>query len=260
MTREEKIAIADMVRSRDRFGPVSPEELAALPGKEKELWVHTKNGKTVHVFEERPDNLPEQAALLLNFHGGGFLKGRTDRDRRYCCWVMEQLNCMVWDVDYSLAPEAPFPFAAEEAYVSGNATLWDSSCARGCATITGEARVNQNAIVEDCSIVTAGYIGGNAHIAGNAEIHPNGVTGRSPIIFDNASVYGRLGGNITVHENTVILPGSQIDNPTIDALHVYPDGIVAVRELQRKMPVLKPPLGWQEQPQSKKKRHRGEER
>ena len=38
MTREEKIAIADMVRSRDRFGPVSPEELAALPGKEKELW------------------------------------------------------------------------------------------------------------------------------------------------------------------------------------------------------------------------------
>ena len=41
MTREEKIAIADMVRSRDRFGPVSPEELAALPGKEQELWVHT---------------------------------------------------------------------------------------------------------------------------------------------------------------------------------------------------------------------------
>ena len=38
MTREEKIAIADIVRSRDRFGPVSPEELAALPGKEQELW------------------------------------------------------------------------------------------------------------------------------------------------------------------------------------------------------------------------------
>ncbi len=45
--------------------------------------IRTKNGKTVHVFEERPENLPEQAALLLNFHGGGFLKGRTDRDRRY---------------------------------------------------------------------------------------------------------------------------------------------------------------------------------
>ena len=50
MTQEEKIEIADMVRSRDRFGPVSEEELAALPGKETELWIRTKNGKTVHVF------------------------------------------------------------------------------------------------------------------------------------------------------------------------------------------------------------------
>ena len=39
MTLEEKIAMAQQVRSRDRFGPVSPEELAALPGTETELWV-----------------------------------------------------------------------------------------------------------------------------------------------------------------------------------------------------------------------------
>lgn len=34
-----------MVRSRDRFGPVSEEELAALPGKETELWIRTKTEK-----------------------------------------------------------------------------------------------------------------------------------------------------------------------------------------------------------------------
>lgn len=39
MTFEEKVAMANTVRSRDRFGPVSPEELAALPGTEKEMWV-----------------------------------------------------------------------------------------------------------------------------------------------------------------------------------------------------------------------------
>ena len=33
MTFEEKVAMANTVRSRDRFGPVSPEELAALLGK-----------------------------------------------------------------------------------------------------------------------------------------------------------------------------------------------------------------------------------
>lgn len=66
MTQEEKIAVADMVRSHDRFGPVSPEELAALPGKEQELWIQTKNGKRVHVFEERPGHLPDLADPLCS--------------------------------------------------------------------------------------------------------------------------------------------------------------------------------------------------
>ena len=105
MTQEEKIAIAETVRHRDRFGPVSQEELAALSGKETELWIQTKSGYCVHVFEERPEALPDRAPILLNFHGGGFLKGRTDRERRYCCAVMEATNALVWDVDYSLAPE-----------------------------------------------------------------------------------------------------------------------------------------------------------
>lgn len=116
MTLEEKIAMANQVRSRDRFGSVSPEEQAALPGTETELWIKTANGCKIHVFEERPDTLPPKAALLLNFHGGGFIKGRTDRDRRYCCTLMERLNCLVWDVDYCLAPEKAFPAAVHESY------------------------------------------------------------------------------------------------------------------------------------------------
>ena len=116
MTFEEKVAMANTVRSRDRFGPVSPEELAALPGTEKEMWVEVADGRKVHLFEERPEHLSAKAALLLNFHGGGFIKGRTDRDRRYCCTLMEQLNCLVWDVDYCLAPEQAFPAAVEETY------------------------------------------------------------------------------------------------------------------------------------------------
>lgn len=116
MTREEMIAMAQAIRKRDHFGPVSPEELAALPGTETELHIPVEGGRTVHVYEERPDHLPEKAALVLNFHGGGFIKGRTDRDRRYCCTIMEQLNALVWDVDYCIAPEEPFPAAVEEAY------------------------------------------------------------------------------------------------------------------------------------------------
>ena len=46
MTQEEKIEIADMVRSRDRFGP-QPNCSAA--GKRNKLWIF-KNGKTVACF------------------------------------------------------------------------------------------------------------------------------------------------------------------------------------------------------------------
>lgn len=45
MTQEEKIEIADMVRSRDRFGPVSEEELAALPEKKQNFGSAQKTEK-----------------------------------------------------------------------------------------------------------------------------------------------------------------------------------------------------------------------
>lgn len=117
MTRDEMIQQARALRSRDRFGLLPPEELAALPGTERELHVLLENGRTVHVYELRPGTpLPSPAPMLLNYHGGGFVKGRSDRDRRYCSFLAEQLRCLIWDVDYALAPEAPFPAAAEESY------------------------------------------------------------------------------------------------------------------------------------------------
>ena len=90
MTLEEKIAMAQTIRSRDRFGPVSPEELAALPGTETEIHIPVEGGRTVHVYEERPDGLPAKAALVLNFHGGGFIKGRTSQTSAFNRSMMVQ--------------------------------------------------------------------------------------------------------------------------------------------------------------------------
>lgn len=110
MTRSEMIEKAKNIRSRDRFGTMAQEELDALPGTETLLQIPVDGGKRVPVYEIRPDTpLENPAPLLLNFHGGGFLKGRGDRDKRYCCHMAQQLGCLVWDVDYSLAPEAPSP-------------------------------------------------------------------------------------------------------------------------------------------------------
>ena len=169
---------------------------------------------------------------------GGFVQSEENLSQEGSCWIFDNA------------------IAAEESCVSGNADLRDFSCARGSAVICGESQIHQNATVKDCAIVTAGCIGGNAHIAGNAEVRANCATGCVPVVSDDVSVYGELGGNIEVHKNSVILPGNKIDNPTTDAIHIYPDDIVVIRESK----FLSPPLDRQEDTYPTQKRRRGKER
>lgn len=116
MTPEEKIQKANIIRGRDRFGAMTEDEVAALPGTEREMSIPVGD-RCVRVYELHPDREPMMpCALLINYHGGGFIKGRSDRDRRYCSTLAEQLGCVVWDVDYCLAPEAPFPLPVTESY------------------------------------------------------------------------------------------------------------------------------------------------
>lgn len=151
--------------------------------------------------------------------------------------------------------------AAEEAYIHGDAILWDYSCARGCASISGPSRIGGNAIVEDYAIITAGYVHGDVHISGNAKVFANAVTGGIPTVMEKASVYGELGGEIEVRENAIILPGMMIDNPTSDVIHIGPDDIAIERKFKRESSLLTPPPGFQlKQRIAIKKRHRGEER
>ena len=151
--------------------------------------------------------------------------------------------------------------AAEEAYIHGDAILWDYYCARGCASISGPSRIGGNAIVEDYAIITAGYVHGNVHISGNAKLFANAVTGSIPTVMEKASVYGELGGEIEVRETAVILPSVMIDNPTSDVIHIGPDDIAIERKFKRESSLLTPPPGFQlKQRSAIKKRHRGEER
>lgn len=116
MTFEEKLEKANIIRGRDKFGAMNEAELASLPGREQELLVPVGK-KTVRVFEIRPDTgIGRPDALIINYHGGGFIKGRSDRDKRYCSFLAQALGCVVWDVDYCLAPEEPFPAAVQESY------------------------------------------------------------------------------------------------------------------------------------------------
>ena len=116
MTREELIEMAQAARKRGAFLAVSQEELDALPVKQEEKYIAASN-KEVHVFEFKPENQPhKKMPMLINFHGGGFIKGRADRDQVYCSNIADRTGSLVWDVDYVLAPEYPFPAAVNECY------------------------------------------------------------------------------------------------------------------------------------------------
>jgi len=59
--------------------------------------------------------------VLVFFHGGGWVIGNLDTHDGVCRLLTNGAGCMVASVDYRLAPEHPFPAAAEDSYA---ATKW----------------------------------------------------------------------------------------------------------------------------------------
>jgi acetyl esterase len=54
--------------------------------------------------------------ILVYLHGGGWVTGNLDVNDYRCRRLATRAGCMVVAVDYRLAPEHPFPAAAEDAY------------------------------------------------------------------------------------------------------------------------------------------------
>lgn len=72
--------------------------------------------------------------LLVFFHGGGWVFGNLDSHDGPCRALANAVPAVVISVDYRLAPEHPFPAAADDAYA---ATQWAADHA---AALNGEAR------------------------------------------------------------------------------------------------------------------------
>ncbi|CAN9503549.1 unnamed protein product [Ophioblennius macclurei] len=103
------------------------EELAALsradpPPVPRLPWVQT---------------LPRSPSLIVHFHGGGFVAQTSRSHESYLRSWSKDLGVPVLSVDYSLAPEAPFPRALEECFYAycwalNNCHLLGSTAERVC--------------------------------------------------------------------------------------------------------------------------------
>lgn len=59
---------------------------------------------------------PSSKGLIVHCHGGGFVAQSSKSHEGYLRDWAKRLNVPILSIDYSLAPEAPFPRALEEVY------------------------------------------------------------------------------------------------------------------------------------------------
>lgn len=98
-------------------------EWAELPAPER-IVVPTPAGP-VRVDVHRPGGQPTAPPpVYVNFHGGGFIARFPEYDDHLCRALVAGTGCVVVNVDYDVAPQRPFPVAAQQAYA---ATVWAAS-------------------------------------------------------------------------------------------------------------------------------------
>lgn len=109
--------LANQVRSHNIVEPFFDDEYCAFAQEEtiERILVPTCEGN-VPVFIHRANKRPESTRLFINIHGGGFVRPLIETNIRFCSRVAVEINGVVADIDYSLAPEHPYPKAFHECY------------------------------------------------------------------------------------------------------------------------------------------------
>jgi len=91
-----------------------------------DVWIWREDGTKLKVRVYHPNdnnNLP----MLVNFHGGGFAIGSIDTVDNSMRELCMRIGCIVVSVEYRLAPEYPYPYGFNDAYL---ATKWVYTNAR----------------------------------------------------------------------------------------------------------------------------------
>ncbi|KAI5620849.1 hormone-sensitive lipase isoform X2 [Silurus asotus] len=100
------------------LGPVQmrliSSELREGQDSEKLLAISRDGGS--HSLTSKIKKSPPSPWLVVHYHGGGFVAQTSKSHEPYLKSWSQDLNAPILSVDYSLAPEAPFPRALEECF------------------------------------------------------------------------------------------------------------------------------------------------
>lgn len=91
-------------------------------------------GRELRVRTYRPAGVRDQLPALVYLHGGGFTIGSPEACDSLCAQIAVGARCLVFSVDYRLAPEHPFPAALDDAV---DAFRWIATEARSLGADPG---------------------------------------------------------------------------------------------------------------------------
>jgi acetyl esterase len=106
--RQHRLQEARIVAERPRI-EMARVEPVEIPGPGGTI------GARLYVPHEAP---PEPAPLLVYYHGGGWVIGDLDTHDAPCRFLAAHSGARILAIDYRLAPEHPFPAAAEDAFAA----------------------------------------------------------------------------------------------------------------------------------------------
>jgi acetyl esterase len=130
-TRAERLKEARIVAHRPPI-PMARVEPVAIPGP----------AGTIDARLYVPAATSEPSPLLVYFHGGGWVIGGLDTHDDPCRFLAAHSGARVLSVDYRLAPEHPFPAAAEDAlaaYEWATANAWRLGADPGRIGVGGDS-------------------------------------------------------------------------------------------------------------------------
>src|SRR5581483_11606017 len=107
----------EMVRAGYRMQRQAQDQTAPKDVETKDLQVAGAIPARLYI----PQGAARPSALLIYFHGGGFVIGDLESHDGHCRRMAAGAGCRVLAIDYRLAPEHPFPAGHDDALA---ATVW----------------------------------------------------------------------------------------------------------------------------------------
>lgn len=104
--------------ARDMFNAFDHLDHEPVSGLKIRDRIITQNQQAIPVRYYQPLKSPANKSIVVYYHGGGWTIGSRDSHDRFCQLMCDQVGIPVLSVEYRLAPENPYPAAADDAFAA----------------------------------------------------------------------------------------------------------------------------------------------